>query len=74
MLRGVLAIVMFKVVLRWICRASWRNGMIWPCAMKGIITMCPFFFAVSAAIGAKSFLLLVSDTKCFYELQLKLKR
>ncbi|KAG4382250.1 hypothetical protein GLYMA_14G043851v4 [Glycine max] len=44
--------VMVKLfVLCWICLASARNGMMWPCAMKGTITMCPFF---SAAIGASS--------------------
>jgi len=53
MLIGVVAMVMVKVVVAvcWICLASARNGMIWPCAMMGTITMCLFFF-VSSAIGS----------------------
>jgi hypothetical protein len=36
----VLAMVTVKPVLRWICLASARNGMRWPWAMYGSITIC----------------------------------
>lgn len=38
MLRGVLTKVMEKPFLLSICSANARNGIMWPCAMKGNIT------------------------------------
>ena len=39
MLSLVLAMVMVNPVLCWICLASARNGMRWPWAMNGSITI-----------------------------------
>lgn len=50
MFNGVLRKVMEYPLLRSICKAKAKKGMIWPCAMNGNITMFSLEFFSSAIV------------------------